>query len=163
MVVTYLFNLFDGHFLLGNEGREFIEQALEAHAAALDEDAGKQFFAAYGIAVPQGGTVTSADAAVELAERIGYPVVMKGSAPAIQHKTDAGLVLLRIGDDTEVREAYRTLEARAAAAGRPHRPSAGARPCSRRSGTFFLKSLFTRRDCRAAPSIRPNDPSLWIE
>ncbi|MBR9852383.1 MAG: nitric-oxide reductase large subunit [Rhodobacteraceae bacterium] len=26
VVVTYLFNLFDGNFLLGNEGREFIEQ-----------------------------------------------------------------------------------------------------------------------------------------
>ena len=98
-------------------GREFIEQALASGAAALDEDAGKQFFAAYGIAVPQGGTVTSADAAVELAERIGYPVVMKGSAPSIQHKTDAGLVLLRIGDETEVREGYRTLEARTVAAG----------------------------------------------
>ncbi len=26
VVVTYLFNLFDGNFLLGNEGREFLEQ-----------------------------------------------------------------------------------------------------------------------------------------
>ncbi len=98
-------------------GRELIEQTLASGAPALDEDAGKQFFAAYGIAVPQGGTVTSADAAVELAAKIGYPVVMKGSSTQIQHKTDAGLVLLRIGDETEVREAYRTLESRTAAAG----------------------------------------------
>ena len=101
----------------GAPGRALIEQALAGGAAALDEDAGKQFFAAYGIAVPQGGTVTSADDAVELATEIGYPVVMKGSSTQIQHKTDAGLVLLRIGDETEVREAYRTLESRAAAAG----------------------------------------------
>ena len=67
--------------------------------------------------MPQGGTVTSADDAVALATRIGFPVVMKGSAPTIQHKTDAGLVILRVGDETEVREAYRTLEARTAAAG----------------------------------------------
>ena len=65
----------------GKPGRELIEQALASGAPALDEDAGKQFFAAYGIAVPQGGTVTSADEAVRLAGRIGYPVVMKGSAP----------------------------------------------------------------------------------
>ena len=98
-------------------GRAFIEQALASGAGALDEDAGKQFFAAYGIEVPKGGTVTSAEDAVRLAAEIGFPVVMKGSAPTIQHKTDAGLVLLRIGDETEVREAYRTLESRAAAAG----------------------------------------------
>lgn len=98
-------------------GRALVEQALASGAPALDEDAGKQFFAAYGIAVPQGGTVASADDAVRLAAEIGYPVVMKGSAPTIQHKTDAGLVLLRIGDETEVREAYRTLESRAATAG----------------------------------------------
>ncbi len=98
-------------------GRALIEDTLRTGAPALDEDAGKQFFAAYGIAVPQGGTVNSADEAVRLAEEIGYPVVMKGSSPKIQHKTDAGLVLLRISDETEVREAYRTLESRAAAAG----------------------------------------------
>ena len=98
-------------------GRELIEAALAAGTSALDEDAGKQFFAAYGIAVPEGGTVHSADEAVRLAGEIGYPVVMKGSSPQIQHKTDAGLVLLRIGDEKEAREAYGTLEARAAAAG----------------------------------------------
>jgi acyl-CoA synthetase (NDP forming) len=98
-------------------GRTLIEQALANGASGLDEDAGKQFFAEYGIAVPQGGTVASADDAVALASRIGFPVVMKGSAPTIQHKTDAGLVILRVGDETEVREAYRTLEARTAAAG----------------------------------------------
>ena len=42
---------------------------------------------------------------------------MKGVTPTIRHKTDAGLVLLRISDETEVREAYRTLESRAATAG----------------------------------------------
>ena len=101
----------------GRLGRDLVERALAGGAAALDEEAGKQFFAAYGIAVPRGGTVTSPEEAVELAGRIGYPVVMKGASAAIQHKTDAGLVILRVGDETEVREAYRTLEARAAAAG----------------------------------------------
>jgi acyl-CoA synthetase (NDP forming) len=102
---------------MSRPGRELVEAALTAGVAALDEDAGKQFFAAYGIAVPRGGTVHSADEAVRLAGEIGFPVVMKGSSTEIQHKTDAGLVLLRIGDEQEVREGYRTLEARAAAAG----------------------------------------------
>ena len=98
-------------------GRSLIERALASGASALDEDAGKQFFAAYDIAVPRGATVVSADAAVRLAGEIGYPVVMKGSSASIQHKTDAGLVILGVADETEAREAYRTLEARAATAG----------------------------------------------
>lgn len=98
-------------------GRGLVEEALAAGATSLDEMAGKELFAAYGIAVPKGGNATTVDEAVRLAEEIGYPVVMKGSAPQIQHKTDAGLVLLRIGDEREAREAYRTLQTRAAQAG----------------------------------------------
>ncbi len=98
-------------------GRALIEEALRAGAPALDEAAGKQFFAAYGIPVPAGATVASPDEAVRVAGEIGYPVVMKGSSPQVQHKTDAGLVILGVADDAEVRDGYRTLETRAAAAG----------------------------------------------
>ncbi|MFH0917352.1 MAG: acetate--CoA ligase family protein [bacterium] len=98
-------------------GRALIEDALRAGASALDEAAGKQLFAAYGIPVPRGATTTSPDEAVRVAGEIGYPVVMKGSSPQVQHKTDAGLVLLGLMDDVEVREGYRTLETRADAAG----------------------------------------------
>ncbi len=99
---------------MGKPGRSLIDEALAKGVSALDEAAGKEFFAGYGIAVPQGGTARSADQAVRLAEKTGYPVVMKASAEQIQHKTDAGLVLLRLGAEQEVREAYRTLETRAA-------------------------------------------------
>ncbi len=98
-------------------GRFIIEDALRAGVSALDEEAGKRLFREYGIAVPEGGTVISADDAVRVAAKIGYPVAMKGSSPTIQHKTDAGLVLLGIADEAEVREGFRTLETRAAAAG----------------------------------------------
>jgi acyl-CoA synthetase (NDP forming) len=97
-------------------GRRLIEAALEAGSPALGEAAGKELFAAYGIPVPRGSTVVSAEAAVRAAAELGYPVVMKGSAAGVQHKTDAGLVLLGVSDQTEVRESYRILEARAATA-----------------------------------------------
>jgi len=100
-----------------SSGRTLIEDALRAGVPALDEASGKQLFAAYGIAVPRGASVASVDEAVRVAAGIGYPVVMKGSSSQIQHKTDAGLVILGVMDETEVREAYRTIEARAAAAG----------------------------------------------
>ncbi len=98
-------------------GREIIEAALQAGAASLDEQAGKQFLTAYGIVVPAGETVTGVEAAVRTASNLGYPVVMKGSTGQVQHKTDLGLVILRVMNEIEVREAYRALETRAAAAG----------------------------------------------
>ncbi len=98
-------------------GRDLVEAALRTGTGALDEASGKALFAAYGIPVPEGSTVALADEAVGVAGRLGYPVVMKGSASGVQHKTDAGLVLLGLSDGDEVREGYRTLEARAAAAG----------------------------------------------
>ncbi|MHB8288615.1 MAG: ADP-forming succinate--CoA ligase subunit beta [Acidimicrobiales bacterium] len=43
----------------------------------LFEYQGKQYFARFGIPTSQGGVVTSVDAAINLANQIGYPVVLK--------------------------------------------------------------------------------------
>ena len=102
---------------MAKPGDVLIEAALGSGAVSLDESAGKELFAAYGIPVPRGSVARSAGEAVRVAADLGYPVVMKGSAARVQHKTDAGLVLLGVSDDAEVREGYRTLETRAAAAG----------------------------------------------
>ena len=47
--------------------------------------------------------------AVELAEKNGYPVVMKIVSPDILHKSDAGGVKVNIKDEAGVREAYKTI------------------------------------------------------
>lgn len=70
---------------------------------------GKQVLAAAGIAIPRGGLATTVDQAVEIAERIGFPVVMKAQAAALAHKTEAGGVLLNVGDSNGVRNAWQTL------------------------------------------------------
>jgi acyl-CoA synthetase (NDP forming) len=57
---------------------------------------GKQVLAAAGITIPSGGLADTADHAIEIAERIGFPVVMKAQAAALAHKTEAGGVLLNI-------------------------------------------------------------------
>jgi acyl-CoA synthetase (NDP forming) len=101
----------------GRPGRDLVDAALRSGAKALDEAAGKELFTAYGIPVPRGAVARSAAEAVRVAAGLGFPVAMKGSAPGVQHKTDAGLVLLGVSDEAEVREGYRTLEARATAAG----------------------------------------------
>jgi acetyltransferase len=75
-------------------------------AAALDEVESKQLIRAYGISTPTEIAVQSPDNAVKAARQIGFPVVLKGVAAKLLHKSDAGAVALRLADDDAVRAAY---------------------------------------------------------
>ncbi len=55
-----------------------------------------ELLTAYGIPVPAYGKAVSADEALEIADRIGYPVAMKILSPDIVHKTDVGCVKLNV-------------------------------------------------------------------
>ena len=55
--------------------------------------------------------------AVAVAERIGYPVVVKVSAPGLAHKTEVGGVRLDLKDPAEVMGAYDEVTASGRAAG----------------------------------------------
>ena len=63
---------------------------------------------------------SSAEAAVEAAERLGYPVALKVDSPDIPHKTEAGAVRLDVRSAQEVRRAYTEIMASALA----HAPDA---------------------------------------
>jgi len=54
----------------------------------LTEAEGKRLLADAGVAVPSFEVCASADAAVEAAEAIGFPVVVKVSSPAVTHKSE---------------------------------------------------------------------------
>jgi succinyl-CoA synthetase beta subunit len=56
-----------------------------------------------------------AEAAVAAAERIGYPVVVKADAAGLAHRTEAGGVVLDVGDAAAVRAACAALRGRAGA------------------------------------------------
>ncbi|MEW6072193.1 MAG: acetate--CoA ligase family protein [Planctomycetota bacterium] len=60
----------------------------------------------YGISAVPGGLARSPQEAVEIADRVGYPVVMKISVPAIPHKSDVGGVLLNVPDAPSVWKAF---------------------------------------------------------
>ncbi|MFG1413162.1 acetate--CoA ligase family protein [Xanthobacter sp. VTT E-85241] len=75
----------------------------------------KTVLAAYGIAGPRELQVTTAEAAVEAAQALGYPVVLKGLVENLVHKSDAGLVKVGLKTPEDVRAAAaRMLEAAAA-------------------------------------------------
>ncbi|MFI5663423.1 acetate--CoA ligase family protein [Streptomyces sp. NPDC051684] len=84
-------------------------QALMRPGHQLSEHAAKQLLRAYGIRVPREQLVTSAAAAVRAASLVGYPVVMKASAPQLAHKSELGLVKVELTSASQVRDAYREL------------------------------------------------------
>ena len=64
--------------------------------------------------------VASAEAAVEAAEQLGFPVALKVDSPDILHKTEAGVVRLNLRDAAQVRTTYAEIMASAGA----HAPQA---------------------------------------
>jgi len=66
----------------------------------------------YGLAVPGYASVASASSAVEAAEHLGWPVVLKTDDPAIAHKSDVGGVILGLSSPDAVASAYDELAAR---------------------------------------------------
>jgi acyl-CoA synthetase (NDP forming) len=73
---------------------------------AQPEWLGKKVLAAAGIRVPDGELARTADEAIMVAKRIGYPVVLKAQAAALSHKTEAGGVILNLADESAVRAAW---------------------------------------------------------
>lgn len=67
---------------------------------------------AYGIPTADHRVADDAGAAVEAAEALGYPVVLKAIAPGLVHKTEAGAVALDLGDAAAVRDAFGEIERR---------------------------------------------------
>jgi len=89
--------------------RAVLEQVRTAGRTALTAPEGKQLCEAYGIPTPREGLATSAEAAVHLAEDIGYPVVLKIVSADILHKTEAGGVLTGLTTAAEVQRGYETI------------------------------------------------------
>jgi acyl-CoA synthetase (NDP forming) len=68
-----------------------------------------------GLPVADGRLVVSEDEAVNAAHGVGFPVVMKAISAQVTHRAAAGLLALGQRSEAEVRSAWRSLQARAAA------------------------------------------------
>ena len=78
---------------------------------AQPEWLGKKVLAAAGISVPAGDLARTADEAVAVAKRVGFPVALKAQAAALSHKTEAGGVMLNLADEASLRAAWDTMMA----------------------------------------------------
>ncbi len=72
----------------------------------LSEAYSRPLLAAYGVPLVPGGAAHSATEAVEIARRVGFPVVLKIVSPDILHKSDAGGIVLNLQDEESVQAAY---------------------------------------------------------
>ena len=83
-----------------------LRQVIPADAAALSEAEAMALLADAGVPVVPHGVAQDADAAVEIAGSIGYPVAVKICSRHILHKSDIGGVVLNLRDADAVRAAF---------------------------------------------------------
>lgn len=89
---------------------QLIDAARQEGRTILTESESKQILAAYGIPVVSVCVAKSEAEAIDCANAIGYPVVLKLFSRTITHKTDVGGVQLNLMDADAVRWAYTAIE-----------------------------------------------------
>jgi acetyl coenzyme A synthetase (ADP forming)-like protein len=91
--------------------RERAAKAIGSATPGAPMDAGRvwEVLEAYGLPVAKTKETARSGEAVEAAEEMGYPVVMKVSAPKIMHKTDVGGVIKDIRSANDVVTAFRSI------------------------------------------------------
>lgn len=85
-----------------------IEIARTENRSLLETEA-KELLLEYGLPVPAFKLIKNEDEVEEIAELIGYPLVMKIVSPDIIHKSEAGGVKVGIEDGPSARRAYRDI------------------------------------------------------
>ncbi len=88
------------------KAREIIGCARKNGVTALDDHDAMQLLDIYKLPTLKTFRVQTRDEALESAQKLGYPVVLKASRVGLLHKTDIGGVVLDISGPTELMEAY---------------------------------------------------------
>jgi len=90
---------------------KIIDTALNEGRSTLSEYESKQVLTSYGIPVTQEELVINPEDLSQAIHSIGYPLVMKGCAAEIAHKTESGLIRLDIRNEDEARTAFKEITA----------------------------------------------------
>jgi acetyltransferase len=89
--------------------RRVLDASLAAGRAELGEAEAREIVTAYGFRVPRSIEARTEAEAVEAAQQLGFPVVLKVSSPDILHKSDVGGVRLGLQDAEDVRRGCRDI------------------------------------------------------
>ena len=93
-----------------NVVREVIAGARKHRRTLLTELESKQILSAYGIPVVESHVARTAEQAVEIAAKLGYPVVLKVHSHTITHKSDVGGVKLCLRSAAAVAKAFHAIK-----------------------------------------------------
>jgi acyl-CoA synthetase (NDP forming) len=99
--------------------RAVVDGARAAGRVALETDEVAGLLAAYGLPMVPTRPARTAAEAIEAASSIGYPVVLKGQAEGLVHKSDRGAVKVDLRNGDEVAAACRAIGAALAGPGTP--------------------------------------------
>ncbi len=94
------------HRVQVEKARELLSCSREFGESALDDHDAMELLQLYKIPTLKTLNVQTRDEALEAAQEIGYPLVLKASRPGLLHKTDVGGVELDIPGPTELMEAW---------------------------------------------------------
>ena len=95
------------HFRVNRRRVErIITRRLRTGRHTIGEIKGKDILSAYGFKIPTGSLAINQEEAVEIAERVGYPVALKIASPNIIHKSDMGGIQLNLANSEAVEDAY---------------------------------------------------------
>ncbi|MEW6566617.1 MAG: acetate--CoA ligase family protein [Chloroflexota bacterium] len=93
--------------------RQTLDQSLAEGRVTVGEAEARQVLVACGLRIPSAELAATPEEAIEIASRIGYPVVLKVASPDILHKTDVGGVRLGLENADGVRDAFDLITYRA--------------------------------------------------
>ena len=83
-----------------------IERHLRRGIREIGETESKEILEAYGFITPQGSIATTSEQAGNIAQQLGFPVVLKIWSPDIIHKSDVGGVKIGLSSVQEVKDAF---------------------------------------------------------
>ncbi|HEY46562.1 MAG TPA: acetate--CoA ligase family protein [Anaerolineae bacterium] len=93
--------------------RQTLDSALSEGRVTIGDAEARGILTAYGLKIPASELAETSDQAVEIANRIGYPIVLKVASPDILHKTDIGGVKVGLQNPTDIRDAFDLITYRA--------------------------------------------------
>ena len=91
---------------------EIIQKAIARGQKTLSEYESRLVIESAGVPVAAAALARSRKEAEQMAERIGYPVVMKGCSAELAHKTESGMVKLNVGNSEEAARVFDELTAK---------------------------------------------------
>jgi acetyltransferase len=92
------------------EARKLMDRVIQNGRTFIPEVETIEILKTYGLPVPEGNLAGSVEEAVKIADRIGYPVVMKVVSDQVLHKSEVKGVELNIGSAGEARDAYARIQ-----------------------------------------------------